>query len=47
MFKSKAQARFLYSQKPELAKEFAGKTKSIKKLPEHVKSGSSRISKKK
>jgi len=36
-FKSKAQARFMFSQKPELAQEFADKTKSIKKLPEKVK----------
>lgn len=36
-FKSKAQARFMFAKKPELAKEFASKTKSIKKLPNHVK----------
>lgn len=35
-FKSKAQARFMFSQHPEIAQEFADKTKSIKKLPEHV-----------
>lgn len=35
-FKSKAQARFMFSQKPKLAKEFASKTKSIKKLPNKV-----------
>lgn len=28
--------RFLFSQKPELAKEFASKTKSIKSLPERL-----------
>jgi hypothetical protein len=37
-FKSKSQARKLYATKPALAKEFAKKTKSIKALPEKVKS---------
>jgi hypothetical protein len=37
-FKSKAQARFMFSQHPEMAEEWAKKTKSIKKLPEKVKS---------
>ena len=36
-FKSKAQAKYLFAKKPELAKEFASKTKSIKALPEKVK----------
>lgn len=36
-FKSKAQARYLFAKEPEVAAEFAAKTKSIKKLPEHVK----------
>lgn len=36
-FKSKAQARYLFAKEPKVAKEFASKTKSIKKLPEHVK----------
>ena len=36
-FKSKAQAKYLFANEPEVAKEFASKTKSIKKLPEHVK----------
>lgn len=36
-FKSKAQARFMFSKKPALAQEFADATKSIKKLPEYVK----------
>lgn len=36
-FESKAQARYMFAVKPELAKEFAEKTKSMKKLPEHVK----------
>ena len=36
-FKSKAQRAFLYSQKPEIAKEFAAKTPKGKKLPKRVK----------
>lgn len=36
-FKSKAQARFLYARHPEIAKEFQGKTKSHKGLPERAK----------
>lgn len=36
-FKSKAQARYMFSQKPELAKEFASATPSIKSLPSRVK----------
>lgn len=36
-FKSKAQQRFMFSQHPEMAKEWAEKTPDIKKLPEHVK----------
>ncbi len=36
-FKSKSQARFMFSQKPKLAKEFAAKTPSIKALPNKVK----------
>ena len=36
-FKSQAQAKFMFANKPKLAKEFAGKTKSIKGLPKHVK----------
>ena len=34
-FKSRAQARWMFSKKPELAKEFASETSSIKALPEH------------
>lgn len=34
-FKSKAQARFMFANKPILAKEFAAKTPSIKELPVH------------
>lgn len=37
-FKSKQQAKFMFSQKPEMAKEWASKTPSIKKLPNKVKS---------
>jgi hypothetical protein len=36
-FKSKAQARYLFAKEPEVAREFADKTKSIKRLPEKVK----------
>ena len=35
-FKSKAQRRFMYSQHPEMAKEFESKTPKGKKLPEHA-----------
>lgn len=35
-FKSKAQARYLFAKEPEVAKEFASKTKSIKALPNKV-----------
>jgi len=35
-FKSKAQARFMFAKKPEMAKEWASKTKSIKSLPEKI-----------
>lgn len=33
-FKSKSQARFMFAKHPKLAKEWAKKTPSIKKLPE-------------
>lgn len=36
-FESQAQARFMFAKHPEIAKEFASKTASIKDLPEHVK----------
>lgn len=38
-FKSQAQMKYLYSQKPKIAKEFASKTskKQIKNLPKKVK----------
>lgn len=38
-FQSKSQARYLFSQHPKIAKEFAKKTPSIKALPEHKQSG--------
>lgn len=37
IFKSKAQARFMFAKHPKMAKEFASKTPSIKALPEKVK----------
>jgi hypothetical protein len=36
-FKSKAQARFMFAKHPKIAKEWASKTPSIKKLPQHSK----------
>lgn len=36
-FKSQAQAKYLFANKPKIAKEFASKTKSIKALPKKVK----------
>lgn len=36
-FVSKKQAKYLFSQKPKIAAEFASKTKSIKALPNKVK----------
>jgi len=36
-FKSKAQQRYLYSQKPDIAEKFAKETKSFKSLPEKAK----------
>ena len=36
-FKSKKQARYMFAKHPKIAKEFASKTKSIKKLPERKK----------
>lgn len=36
-FASKSQSRYLHAVKPELAKEFARKTVSMKGLPERVK----------
>ena len=36
-FKSKAQAKWMFANKPKMAKEWASKTKSIKSLPAHKK----------
>ena len=36
-FESKSQARFLFANEPEVAKEFAKHTKSMKGLPEKKK----------
>ena len=36
-FKSQAQARYMFSQHPKIAKRWASKTLSIKKLPETAK----------
>jgi hypothetical protein len=36
-FESKAQARYMFARHPEIAKEFASHTRSIKSLPEHKK----------
>lgn len=35
-FKSDAQRKFLYSQKPEIAKEFESKSPKGKKLPKKI-----------
>ncbi len=35
-FKSQAQAKYMFSQHPKIAKEFASKTPSIKALPKKV-----------
>lgn len=36
-FKSKAQEKFLFANKPEMAKEWADETPNIKSLPNKVK----------
>lgn len=36
-FKSKAQAKWMFVKKPEMAKEWAAATPNIKKLPKKVK----------
>jgi hypothetical protein len=41
-FKSKAQQRFMFSQHPKMAKRWASKTLSIKKLPETAKGAKKR-----
>lgn len=38
-FKSQAQRKWMYSQKPEMAKEWEAATPKGKKLPEHVPGG--------
>ena len=35
-FKSSAQQKFMFANKPAMAKEFASKTPNMKKLPKHV-----------
>lgn len=45
-FKSTAQRKFMYSQKPELAKEFEAATPKGKKLPAHVKKAKKKAKKK-
>ena len=46
-FKSESQRRFMYSQEPELAKEFEAATPKGKKLPNKVKKAKKTTSKKK
>jgi hypothetical protein len=46
-FKSKAQQKYLFAKKPEVAKEFAEKTTNYKALPEHVKKKKKKSAKKK
>ena len=36
-FKSQSQARYMFANHPQMAKEFAAATPSIKKLPQKVK----------
>ena len=38
-FKSESQRKFLFANKPKIAKEFASKTPKGKKLPNKVKKG--------
>ncbi len=38
-FKSKAQAGYLFANKPKVAKEFAAKTPSVKALPKYAGKG--------
>ena len=46
-FKSQAQRKYLFSQKPEIAKEFAEHTPKGKKLPLRVKKKKKKAKKKK
>lgn len=41
-FKSQQQARWMFSQKPQMAKQWADETPDIKKLPKKVKSTSTK-----
>ena len=43
-FKSKAQEKFLFANKPEMAKEWADETPNIKSLPNKVKKMSTIVS---
>jgi hypothetical protein len=45
-FKSKAEARWMFANKPAMAKRWAKETPSIKKLPEKVKKKKSKPKKK-
>lgn len=45
-FKSQAQARYMFSRHPEMAKEWAAETASIKRLPERKKKIKIRVKKK-
>lgn len=38
-FKSQAQAKWMFANHPAMAKRWAAETASIKKLPEHKKTG--------
>ena len=44
-FKSQAQAKWMFANKPEMAKEWAHKTPSIKALPKKIKHGKASYSK--
>ncbi len=45
-FKSKSQMKALYAKDPKVAKEFAGKTKNMKDLPEKVVKKNPKVKKK-
>jgi len=44
-FESKAQARWMFSNKPEMARRWAHETSSIKSLPDHKKKVKLRVKK--
>jgi hypothetical protein len=46
-FKSKKQAKWMFANKPKMAKEWASKTKSFKKLPNKVRVKKVTVKKKK